>query len=126
MSKQKKAIPFDFAIENLFSADPIVKPMFGAYAVYTGPRIVLILRDKDDVDSGVWLATTEEHHKSLKKDFPTMRSITIFGPGVSSWQLLPKDDVDFETLVNKACSFILKGDVRIGKIPKAKKKKSSL
>jgi hypothetical protein len=78
--KMKHPIPFNFVIENLFSVDPIVKPMFGAHAVYVGNKIVLILRDKDDEDSGVWIATTVEHHSSLKEDFPNMHSIKIFGP----------------------------------------------
>lgn len=123
MAKSQKKIPFDFAIENLFTADPIVKPMFGAHAIYIGPRISLILRNKDDEDSGVWIATTAEHHKSLQKDFPNMRTIKLFGTGTSSWQLLPMDADDFESSVNKACEFILKGDIRIGKIPKPKKAK---
>lgn len=124
MKKTKTSIPFTFAIDNLFTAEPIVKPMFGAFAIYIGNKIVLILRDKNDEDSGVWIATTPEHHTSLKKDFPTMRSIKIFGSGVSSWQVLPMDDDDFETNVNRACEFILRGDERIGKIPKPKKKKA--
>lgn len=118
-----KSIPFNFVIENLFVAKPIVKPMFGAHAIYIQDKIVLILRDKNDEDSGVWIATTVEHHKSLKKDFPIMRSIQLFGSGESSWQVLPKDADDFETSVNLACDLILKGDPRIGKIPKPKKKK---
>ncbi len=122
MAKIKKAIPFEFVIENLFPANPAVKPMFGAYAVYIENKIVLILRDKNDEDSGVWLATKVEHHASLKKEFPKMRSIIIFGGGVSSWQVLQKDEDDFETNVNHACELILKGDERIGTIPKPKKK----
>ena len=123
MAKSQRSIPFSFAIENLFAANPIVKAMFGAHAIYIENKIVLILRDKDDSDSGVWIATTIEHHASLKKDFPKMCSIQVFGPGVSSWQVLSKDDDDFETNVNRACELILKGDVRIGKIPKPKKSK---
>jgi hypothetical protein len=123
MAKSKKSIPFSFAIENLFAADPIVKPMFGAHAIYIENKIVLILRDKDDSDSGIWIATTTEHHTSLKKDFPNMRSIQIFGSGTSSWQVLSKYDDDFETSVNLACELILKGDERIGKIPKPKNRK---
>lgn len=117
-----KSIPFNFVIDNLFAAEPIVKPMFGAHAIYIQDKIALILRDKNDEDSGVWIATTVEHHKSLKKDFPIMRSIQLFGSGESSWQVLPKDADDFETSVNLACDLILKGDPRIGKIPKPKKK----
>lgn len=123
MKKNSKTPPFSFAIENLFAADPIVKPMFGAHAIYVGEKIVLILRDKKDNDSGVWIATTVEHHASLKKEFPNMRSIQLFGTGVSGWQLLPIDADDFETSVNRACELILKRDERIGKIPKPKKKK---
>jgi hypothetical protein len=123
MKKNKNPIPFNFVLDNLFAAEPIVKSMFGACAIYTGNKIVLILRDKNDEDSGVWIATTPEHHASLKKDFPNMRSIKIFGSGVSSWQVLPIEADDFETSVNCACDFILKGDIRIGKIPKPKKKK---
>jgi hypothetical protein len=118
-----KSIPFNFVIENLFIAQPLVKPMFGAHALYIQDKIVLILRDKNDEDSGVWIATTAEHHASLKKDFPIMRSITIFGSKETAWQVLPKDADDFETSANRVCEFILKGDVRIGKIPKPKKKK---
>lgn len=126
MKKIKKSIPFNFVIDNLFSIEPIVKSMFGAYAIYTCGKIVLILRDKNDEDSGVWIATAPEHHESLKKDFPNMRSIKIFGSGESSWQILPIEADDFETSVNCACDFILKGDKRIGKIPKPKKKKATV
>ncbi len=98
--------------------------MFGAHAIYIQEKIVLILRDKNDEDSGVWIATSQEHHQSLKKNFPSMRSIKIFGTGESSWQVLPKEDDDFETSVNRVCDLILKGDIRIGKIPKPKKKKT--
>ena len=123
MAKEKKSIPFDFAIENLYSLKPFVRPMFGAHAIYIGPKMVLILRNKNDIDSGVWIATTQEHHASLKKIFKNMRSIELFGGKISSWQLLPMEADDFEKSVNKACELILKNDERIGKIPQEKKKK---
>jgi hypothetical protein len=119
----KKKIPFDFVLEKLFSAEPMVRPMFGAHAVYIGPKIVLILRDKDDQDSGVWIGTKKEHHASLIKEFPNMRSIAIFGPGISGWQVLSKDEDDFESSVDHLCDLILKNDPRIGNIPKPRKKK---
>jgi hypothetical protein len=123
MAKAKKSIPFDFVLENLHAMNPVVKPMFGAHGVYVNNKIVLILRDKEDEDSGVWIGTTVEHHPSLQKDFPNMRSIKVFGPGVSAWQVLYKNDIDFEEKVNLACDLIIKNDPRIGKIPKVKKKK---
>lgn len=124
MAKQKKSIPFSFAIENLFSREPIVKQMFGCHSIYIDGKIVLCLRDKDDEDSGVWIGTSKDHHASLKKEFPSMRSIRIFGPGTSGWQVISKDADDFETSVNRLCELILKDDPRIGKIPKPKKKKA--
>jgi hypothetical protein len=123
MAKDKKSIPFDFAIENLYSLNPTVRPMFGAHAIYIGAKIVLMLRDKDDIDSGVWIATTPEHHASLKKIFKNMRSITLFGGKISGWQLLPMEADDFEKSVNTACEMVLRNDERIGKLPKEKKKK---
>ena len=125
MSKKTKSIPFEFAIENIFSLNPRVRPMFGAHAVYVGEKLVFILRDKDDSDSGVWISTTVQHHESLRKDFPKMHSIKIFETPVTAWQVLEKEDDDFEKNVNHLCDLILKGDARIGKIPKPKKKKKS-
>ena len=101
--------------------------MFGCYAVYVGEKIMLVLRDrKDNTEAnGVWLATSGEHHASLKKDFLSMCSIYILSDGKAEteWQMLPLSSDDFESYVNKACEFILKGDERIGRIPKARKRK---
>lgn len=125
MAKTKKSIPFSFAIENLFSREPVVKQMFGCHSIYIDGKIVMCLRDKDDGDSGVWIGTSKEHHASLKKEFPNMHSIRIWGPGESGWQVLDKDAPDFEESVNRLCALILKDDPRIGKIPKPRKKKST-
>lgn len=121
----RKKIPFDFVIEQLHSADPVVKPMFGCFSIYIGPKLVCSLRDKNDTDSGVWISSTKEHHESLRADFPNMKSIEIFGPGTSGWQVLHKDASDFESSVMHLCELILKGDPRIGSIPKPKKKKKA-
>lgn len=123
MAKAKKKIPFDFVIETLYSADPVIKQMFGCHSIYVDGKIVLCLREKDDDDSGVWIGTSKPHHESLKKELPSMRSIRIFGPGPSGWQVIPKDADDFEESVLHACELILKGDPRIGNIPKPRKKK---
>jgi len=97
--------------------------MFGCTAVYSGERILLILRDRPTAreDNGVWLATTREHHASLVRDLPSMRSIGVLaGGGVSGWQILPADGEDFEEEVLRACAFVLAGDPRIGKVPARK------
>lgn len=124
MKKKPGTIPFEFVLEQLYSVEPVTKPMFGCHAVYVGNKIVLILRRKDvsKTDNGVWIATTHEHHQSLKLDFPSMRSIAVFG-SEGGWQNLPEDAHDFEEAVIKVCTLILKGDQRIGKVPKPRKKK---
>jgi hypothetical protein len=118
----KKPMPHDFVLEQLDSLSPYTKPMFGCTGVYVGDKIVVILREKTDfvVDNGVWLATIGECHESLRGEFSSMRSIEMFGPGPTGWQVLPSDSVDFEADALRACELILAGDVRIGKIPKSR------
>jgi hypothetical protein len=117
--KQRKPIPHEFVLDALASLSPRTNPMFGCLAVYVGEKIVLILRDKPTAtdDNGVWLATTHEHHESLRRDFPNMRSIAVLGKKVTGWQLLPTDSEDFEHAALRACELVLARDPRIGKVP---------
>jgi len=126
--KKNKPIAYDFVLEELYPIDPIVKPMFGCHAIYVKEKIVLILRNKEAFknDNGVWIATKHEHHESLRKDFLSMRTISLFGGADSGWQNLPAADDHFEEEVMKACKLILKGDPRIGKIPKPRRKKNAV
>jgi hypothetical protein len=121
--KRRKPIPFEFVLDALSPLEPVTHPMFGCLAIYVGSKIVLILRDKQgaDPDNGVWLATTEEHHESLRGEFPHMRSIGVFGKAVTGWQVLPADAPDFEEAALRACELVMARDPRIGKVPKAKK-----
>jgi hypothetical protein len=102
---------------------PETRSMFGCLAIYVQDKMVLILRDKRDgtADNGVWLATTEEHHQSLRREFPNMRSIQVFGKKVTGWQVLPADAKDFEEAALHACKLVLAGDPRIGKVPGARR-----
>ena len=125
-AKQRKRVPHEFVLEALAELEPRTNPMFGCLAVYVGEKIVLILRDKRDhtaADDGVWLATTKEHHESLRREFPNMRSIAVFEKEVTGWQVLPVDAADFETAALRACELIIVKDPRIGKVPKKKKGK---
>ena len=98
--------------------------MFGCLAVYVRDKIVLALRDKSDktADNGVWLATTGQHHESLRREFPHMRSIQVLGKAVTGWQVLPADAPDFEEAALHACELIVDCDPRIGKVPKVPKR----
>ena len=125
--KPRKAAPYEFVLDAIAELSPRTHPMFGCLAVYVKEKIVLILRDKHDksADNGVWLATTEAHHASLRRDFPHMRSIQIFGKSVTGWQVLPDDAPDFEEAALRACELIAARDPRIGKVPKSRAKRRS-
>lgn len=124
--KKSTTIPFDFVLEQLFSLEPRVRPMFGCHAIYIGDKLVLTLRNKPahEYDNGIWVSTKAEYHATLKKIFPSMRSIQVLGNGATNWQIIPADADDFEESAIKICDLILKGDERIGNIPKPKKKKN--
>ena len=121
--KRRKIVPYEFVLDAIVSLWPRTNPMFGCLAVYVEDKIVLILRDRrtKTADNGVWLATTEEHHEGLRREFPSMRSIRLFGKKVTGWQVLPADAPDFEEAALRACELILAGDPRIGKVPKSRR-----
>ena len=125
--KRRKAVPHQFVLDAIAALSPTTHPMFGCLAVYVADKIVLILRDKRDqtADNGVWLATTKDHHDSLRREFPNMRSIQVLGKGVTGWQVLPADAPDFEEAALRACERILAMDPRIGKVPGARRTSGS-
>lgn len=125
-AKRRKPIPHQFVLDALAPISPWTRPMFGCLAVYVDEKIVLILRDKPagPADNGVWLATTPEHHETLRREFPSMRSIELLGKKVTGWQVLPLDAPDFEQSALRACELVLAGDPRIGKIPGARRNSS--
>ena len=112
-------MPHEFVLDQIASLSPMTRPMFSCVAVYVEEKIVLALRDssKSPADNGVWLATTHQHHDSLRREFPRMRSIRVLGKEPTGWQVLPADDPQFEAAAIRACRLILARDPRIGKIP---------
>jgi len=127
LPKQRKPIPHAFVLDAISTLSPYTRPLFGCLAIYVKDKIVLILRDKPThaADNGVWLATTEEHYQSLRREFPNLRSIQLLGKPMTGWQVLPADAPDFESSAMRACELVLAGDPRIGKVPGARASKSS-
>jgi hypothetical protein len=117
--KRRKSVPHEFVLEAIAALSPVTRPMFGCLAVYIEEKIVLFLRDHHDwpEDNGVWLATTAQHHDSLRREFPHMRSIRLLRRGITHWQVLPADAPDFEQSALRACELVRGGDPRIGKTP---------
>ena len=120
--RRRRAPPHEFVLDALAPASPVTRPMFGCIAVYVDDKIVLILRERQPAyDNGVWLATSREHHETLRREFPGMRSIRVLGGSVTNWQLLPADSPDFEEAALRACRLVLSGDPRIGRRPKPRR-----
>jgi len=118
-ARQRKVVPHEFVLDAIAPLSPQTRPMFGCLAVYIEDKIVLILRDKQNnpADNGVWLATTKDHHQSLRRELPNMRSVRVFKKEVTDWQVLPTDAPDFEEAALHACELIIARDPRIGKTP---------
>jgi hypothetical protein len=115
----RKNIPFNFVFDYLIPLDVTVKPMFGLWAIYVNGKIMLILRQRQDVPeiNGVWIATNKEHHKSLKSDLPSLCPVSGYSDVnmETEWQVLPVDDNNFEASVRKVCELIKHSDHRPGK-----------
>ncbi len=121
-TRPKKPPPYPFVLDALADVVTEKKPMFGSLALYVGDKIALILREKRDgsPDDGVWLATMAEHHESLRREFPNMRSVALLGMQATHWQVLATDTPDFEEAALRACELIAARDPRIGKVPKSR------
>jgi hypothetical protein len=126
-AKPRKVVPHEFVLDAIAGLLPRTRPMFGCLAVYVQDKIVFVLRDKREgtADNGVWLATTTEHHESLRREFPNMRSVKVLGKKVTGWQILPADAPDFEQAALYACDLIVARDPRIGKVPGARRTSAS-
>ena len=122
----EKKIPFDFILDYLHPLQIEVRQMFGTHTIYANKRILLALREKDDHkdSNGIWVATGKEHHQSLRKEFPSMQSIPVLmgRNGETGWQMIPADANDFEEAVLQLCRLIVRGDPRIGKVPRPRKR----
>jgi hypothetical protein len=123
----KKKTPFAFALEELDALSPMIKPMFGGFAVYIGEKLVLFLYDQEKWPDfkGVSLATTPGDYRSLAQEFSSTRVAEPKKIGKHPWLLIAASVADFEEQVLKACEMILNGDPRIGRAPEAKKLRPS-
>ena len=79
----RKPLPFNFLFDYLIPLEVTVKPMFGVYVIYVNERMVLAVRQRKDhpETNGVWVATELKHLNSLKKELPSLQSISFFTKG---------------------------------------------
>ena len=125
-AKPKQNPPHAFVLEALAPLNPEVRRMFSGFAVYLGDRIVCMLREhaKSVRDNGVWLVlseTVDPDEPSLRKEFPSIRSINLLGNKIRHWLLIPSDGPDFESEAQHACDLLLNHDPRLGRIPASRR-----
>ncbi len=125
-SKSKLKVPHAFVLEALAPLHPEICRMFSGFAVYSGERLVMMLRDhvRSPRDNGVWLVLsegTDPADESLRRDFPSIRSIELLRTKIKHWLLIPSDDTRFETLALLACDLIIRRDSRLGRVPQSRR-----
>jgi hypothetical protein len=114
-----------FSSEWLFEdlqeeASFIRKPMFGGLAFYLhGLLMAVLMEDVEDTKwQGVLIATSHEHHDSIKKAFPEVAPHPI----LKKWLYLPTSCEDFEAAAQRLVRLILRADPRFGVVPSSKKR----
>jgi hypothetical protein len=123
--KPKAAVPYPFVVEALEPLRPKVRPLFSGFAIDSGYRLLMILRDRPKLprDNGVWLVLsegTDPADPSLRKDFPSIRRIELLRAKIGHWLLIPSDDERFEELALHACELMVRHDPRFGRVPQSK------
>jgi hypothetical protein len=123
-------LPFDFIFDYLLPIETNVQPFFGMFSVYSGQKLLLILRNRPNQPemNGIWIPTARGSQPSLQKELPTLHSFP--GPrskkGESKWLFIPATSDDLESSAIRVCELIAHRDPRIGRIsaprrPKPKK-----
>jgi hypothetical protein len=131
-SRPKKSPAFSFVLDEL-NDSPLAgrirtRPMFGSHAVYVDQKIVFILRQRNHPktvrDDGIWVAMLPAFTESVRKEFPALRPIELFAArnrtGFTGWLNLPDTDDSFEEFALALCRLLIRGDKRLGKIPKSR------
>jgi hypothetical protein len=126
LSKPKPKIPHTFVLDALAPLRPEVRQMFSGFAVYVDDRLILMLRDhiKSPEDNGLWLVLAEgidPADASLRREFPSLRSIRLLRSKITHWLLIPSDSEDFEKAAFRACDLILRHDPRLGRVPQSRR-----
>ena len=133
--KVSKRPPYEFILDELAGLDLHTRRMFGCTAIYVGEKIMFVMYKPApngsspnalDGDIGIWVCIPNEHTLSMKSEFPQLRGVSFFQDENSAWQCLPESEPEFEELALKFCKMIKRGDLRIGRIPKPKKKSKKM
>lgn len=127
MAKKPKDLEW---IEELLPSEVIRKPMFGGFAYYRGPVLILVMfesigdrtykgqRFKFDLWNGCMFPMEKIHHQEALKAFPFL----INHPVLPKWLYLPQQSEDFEQKVEDILKQVLRPKSFWGVLPKEKSK----
>lgn len=118
-------------IEELLPPGFERRPLFGGFAYYLGPKIMLAIFESEgdrefkgqvypfEIWNGCLFPVERESHKTIKAQHPEL----IPHPVLSKWLYLPGQTEDFESQLASVFREIKKGSPLFGVIPKPKKRK---
>ncbi len=120
-AKAKPVHPHEWLWEPL-ETEPsfVLRPMFGAKAVYLDGKMVLCFCARQDPWRGVLVCTDRERQAALRADFPELTPHPI----LPKWLYLPESAETFETAAARLVTLVRRRDARIGIVPPARKKRS--
>ncbi len=110
-------IPHDFVLRLLYPVKTTKRKMLGGYALYSGKKLLLLLRDSETAPefNGVFVATVPEFYEELRAEIHASRMEFDLDGTRDSWIFISEDLEDFEAKVGKACELIKAGDGRVGR-----------
>jgi hypothetical protein len=113
----KDIIPYDFVLTYLQPINPVIKKTLGAFGLFSGNMLLLLLRDRDNQPefNGVFIPTEPAYFESLQGEIHRSKMKFDLDGRHDSWIFISEDLEDFEEKVKKACELIKAGDIRIGK-----------
>ena len=95
----------------------VLRAMFGTKAAYLAGRLVLCFSARTEPWRGVLVATEQQHHASLMREFPGLSPHPI----LPKWLYLPDSVANFESAAARLVKLVRQRDPRIGITPKAKR-----
>jgi hypothetical protein len=119
-----REIPFEFILDYLLPIETEVRPFFGMFSIYSGQKLLLMLRERDNEPemNGIWISLNKGH-AALKGELPGLRAYPGSGAGKkdNGWLQIHPDLDNFEQLAIRICEMIVHRDPRIGRIPPPRK-----
>ena len=112
--------PYAWLWEPLESdASFLLRPMFGAKAVYLNGKLMFCFIAKAEPWRGVLVATDRENHASLMADFPDLSPHSV----LRKWLYLRESSDAFESVADALVRLARQRDSRIGVTPQPRKRK---